>query len=70
MAHLQHIHLELPDWFHQFHVQAAANRYASDQAAMEMVLELTRLNIQHDGGPFGAAILAAGVLLSVRPSHR
>lgn len=61
----QHIHLQLPAWFCDFQQQAARHRYPDDDSAMQLVLELTRLNVQNGGGPFGAAILAGGQLVSL-----
>jgi|SRR5690625_4488874 len=59
------LHLQLPEWFQAFGRRATARRYGDDRSAMDLVLELTELNLHHGGGPFGAAVLADGKLLSL-----
>src|SRR5690625_7274645 len=59
------LHLQLPEWFQAFGRRATARRYGDDRSAMDLVLELTELNLHHGGVPFGGAVLADGKLLSL-----
>lgn len=59
-------HLRLPDWLIQ-HLNKPLPELISDQQKMAWVIELSRLNIANDGGPFGAAVfdMSTGQLISV-----
>ena len=48
-------HLRLPDWLIQ-HLNEPLPALISDEQKMTWVIELSRLNIANDGGPFGAAV--------------
>lgn len=53
--HQPEFHLRLPDWLIQ-HLNSPRPRLISDEEKMSWVIELSRLNIDNDGGPFGAAV--------------
>lgn len=48
------IHLTLPPWIGD--VVDAAHRYASDAEQVGLAVGLARHNVEHGGGPFGAAV--------------
>lgn len=53
------IRFELPDWIDD--LLAHGERYESDEAKVGLAIELARRNVLHGtGGPFGAAVFAAG----------
>lgn len=61
--------IRLPDWMESF-LAAAPARFITPEERMEFVIRLSRLNVRHAGGPFGAAVfdrsgllIAAGVNL-------
>lgn len=57
------IELALPAWLRE--TVDAERRYADDHSRMTLAIELARRNIEHGGGPFGAAIFdGEGRLLS------
>ena len=59
--------LRLPDWVDHF-VNQSASIFSTDQEKMELVIELSRRNINTDGGgPFGAAIFEIGTGKLVAP---
>lgn len=58
------IALPLPAWLRE--AADAGRRYADDHSKMTLAIELARRNVEHGGGPFGAAIFdGGGRLLSV-----
>jgi len=59
------VHLTLPPWIHDL-VEPAA-RYVDVASKMELVVRLSRLNLEHvTGGPFGAAVFdGEGRVISV-----
>jgi tRNA(Arg) A34 adenosine deaminase TadA len=48
----------LPEWIHR-EIDLASPRRGVERA-MELAVELARRNVEHGGGPFGAAVLEAG----------
>ena len=51
------IELKLPNWLSQINAEKAGTVYQSIEQRAEFVIELSRLNIDHNtGGPFAAAI--------------
>lgn len=56
---------ELPDWLlEELDLQSARQR---DEDKMELAIELARRNVEHGGGPFGAAVFeaATGTVTSI-----
>jgi tRNA(Arg) A34 adenosine deaminase TadA len=52
--------LQLPDWVEKFTCRSGPV-FATMEERMRFVIELSRLNIEHNtGGPFGAAVFAGG----------
>ena len=67
------IELQFPEWLSDF-IGSHQQPIATSEARMELVIELSRLNVEHStGGPFGAAVfdmeshqlIAAGINLVV-----
>lgn len=52
------IHVEYPEWVYQ--KVDWARRYTTPKERMKLAIDLSRENIRHGGGPFGAAIFEAG----------
>ncbi|QDU57201.1 nucleoside deaminase [Aeoliella mucimassa] len=52
------LHIELPTWVPAM-LPPAEHRYATLADRMQLVVELSHRNVQHGGGPFGAAIFDA-----------
>ena len=48
------VHFQLPDWV--FVECDLATPRQSDEARMELAIELARRNVEHGGGPFGAVV--------------
>jgi tRNA(Arg) A34 adenosine deaminase TadA len=49
--------LELPGWVEEFFAERFGRGYPTEEDRMRLVIELSRLNIEHGtGGPFGAGI--------------
>lgn len=57
--------LALPDWVAEL-LPAASHSYTSDEERMGLAIDLARHNVQHGGGPFGAAVFDSdsGILLA------
>ena len=50
-----HFNIQLPDWCHEY-TQNVGKTYPERSAQMAFVLEIVDKNIDHGGGPFGAAV--------------
>jgi tRNA(Arg) A34 adenosine deaminase TadA len=56
---METIHIDLPDWAHDF--VDRDRRYTTDEDKMRLAVDLSRENVlRGTGGPFGAAIFDAG----------
>ena len=67
MAHPLDFHLSMPDWT-SGHLSGLPAVLPSPEQRMELILDLARLNFQHDtGGPFAAGVFeqASGKLIAV-----
>jgi tRNA(Arg) A34 adenosine deaminase TadA len=53
---LQHpvVHVEYPEWVHG--VVDWSRPYHTDEERMRLAVDVSRANVEHEGGPFGAAI--------------
>jgi tRNA(Arg) A34 adenosine deaminase TadA len=60
---LPQINIQMPEWVSPFHAKAP-ERYLAIEDRMRLVIDLSRLNVQHGtGGPFAAAVFDADGLL-------
>lgn len=59
------MHIESPEWLEEWFL--LDKEFVTDREKMKLVLSLARSNVEHGGGPFGAAVfeMGRGRLLSV-----
>jgi len=60
------LQVTLPDWVAKV-IPPPDHRYATTEERMELAIELSRLNIEYGGGPFGAAVFDSQVNTLVAP---